>query len=201
MAKGWSREENEIFVKLMPDYRKAAENQSMEQLKQITEQYVSDLLSHPLLSQRSRQAIYEHLTYFDDLLEGIGTTQNYGAKDSIYFGKLKSGTRTTQHPLRVLRNRSYYLNPPSPPWKEERTSGEGGSDHEDYIWINIDIPEKSCTVHSDPNCIYVVQKKESPFKGIETLRRDGGWLRFENMEDVTRFCLDQYLQFKRIDHC
>lgn len=69
------------------------------------------------------------------------------------------------------------------------------------VWINIDIPLKTCTVHSEPYCIYVEQKKESPFKGIETLRRDGGWLKFENMEDVTRFCINQYPQYKRIDHC
>jgi hypothetical protein len=111
MAKRWTREENEIFVQIMPAYRKAVENQSKQQMRQITEQYVMDQLSNPLLKHRSRQAVYEHLTYFDDLLEGIGTTGNYGVNDSNYFGQLRSGKRITQHPLRVLRNRAYYLDP------------------------------------------------------------------------------------------
>lgn len=105
----WTKEENQVFVDLMPTYRKATENQDKKTIRQITEKYVTDLLSHPLITGRSWQAVYEHLTYFDDLLEGIGTTKNYGAKDNIYFGKLKSGMRQTQHPLRVLRNKSYYL--------------------------------------------------------------------------------------------
>jgi hypothetical protein len=111
MAKQWTREENEMFVHIMPAYRSAVENQNRRQMRQITEQYVTDILSHPLLKTRSRQAVYEHLTYFDDLLAGIGTSSNYGAKDSVYFGKLPSGTRVAQHPLRVLRNRSYQLDP------------------------------------------------------------------------------------------
>jgi hypothetical protein len=111
MAKLWTNEENQIFVNIIPAYRRATEKESIPTIKQITEQYVTDLLTHPLLNGRSKQAVYEHITYFDDLLEGIGTEQNYGGKDGVYFGKLKSGMRQTQHPLRVLRNRSYHLDP------------------------------------------------------------------------------------------
>ncbi|BBI34796.1 hypothetical protein [Cohnella abietis] len=111
MAKRWTREENELFIHLLPNYRKTTENQSKQQMKQITDQFVTDLMSHSLLKHRSMQAIFEHLTYLDDLLEGIGKTGNYSASDAIYFGQLKSENRTTQNPLRVLRNRSYYLTP------------------------------------------------------------------------------------------
>jgi hypothetical protein len=94
----WTNQENQIFVDLMPEYRKATYQQSIQTIREVTKDYVDQLRSHPLITDRSQQAVYEHLTYFDDLLEGIGSTDNYGAKDGIYFGKLKSGLRQTQHP-------------------------------------------------------------------------------------------------------
>lgn len=69
------------------------------------------------------------------------------------------------------------------------------------VWINIDIPIKGCTLHTNLHCNYVENKKESLYKGIETLRRDGGWLMFENPKEAYRFCHDQYPNYKLVDHC
>jgi hypothetical protein len=187
MANRWTNEENQIFVDIMPEYRLAMEKQSIQSIKHITEQYVTDL--HPLLNGRSRQAVYEHLTYFDDLLEGIGTAENYGGKDGVYFGKLKSGIRQTPHPLRVMRNRSYYLEP-----NIEKGAIE-------MVWVNIDIPLKSCTIHAELHCIFVEKKKDTPYKGIELLKRDGGWISFVDSEEANRYCQDQYPGYKLIVHC
>jgi hypothetical protein len=136
-----------------------------------------------------RQAVYEHLTYFDDLLEGIGTISNYGRKDSIYFGKLKSGIRQTQHPLRVLRNRSYYL--------------DSNNDKEEtqMVWVNTDIPLKSCTVHGHSHCTYVEHKRNTHFKGIELIKRDGGCMSLKTSVEANRFCQDQYTGYKLIVNC
>jgi hypothetical protein len=78
-----------------------------------------------------------------------------------------------------------------------------GTNHsnDNPAWLNIDIPSKVCTVHSILQCTYVGQKKETPFKGIDLLRRDGGWLRFDNLEEANRFCRDQYSVYKLFVHC
>jgi hypothetical protein len=68
-------------------------------------------------------------------------------------------------------------------------------------WLNIDIPSKVCTVHSILQCTYIERKKETPLKGIDSLRRDGGWLRFDNLEEANRFCRDQYSGYKLFVHC
>lgn len=43
------------------------------------------------------------------------------------------------------------------------------------VWMNIDKPIKKCTIHQDSSCTYVKNKKETQYKGIEELKRDGGW--------------------------
>jgi len=59
------------------------------------------------------------------------------------------------------------------------------------VWMNIDIPTRRNIIHSD-TCVYVLNKKQTPLKGIGRLRRDGGWLPFNSAEQVecySRECL------------
>lgn len=55
------------------------------------------------------------------------------------------------------------------------------------IWVNIDKPTKKITIHTDPNCIYI-PKGETPYKGIERLKRDGGWLSFSTLSEAQDYC-------------
>lgn len=67
------------------------------------------------------------------------------------------------------------------------------------IWMNIDIPTKICTIHS--NCSYVERKKETLFKGIHELKRDGGWKSFNSKEEAISYHTEKYLDYKLIVHC
>jgi hypothetical protein len=50
------------------------------------------------------------------------------------------------------------------------------------ILINIDIPTKKFTIHHQ--CVYTEKMKETPFKGIGELKRDGGWIKVKSLEDA-----------------
>ena len=52
------------------------------------------------------------------------------------------------------------------------------------IWVNVDKPTKKLTIHTNPNCIYVLNKKETLNKGIGKLKRDGGWISFISIEEA-----------------
>ena len=52
------------------------------------------------------------------------------------------------------------------------------------VWVNIDKPTKKITIHTNENCTYVVDKKETPYKGIEELKRDGGWISFNGEDEA-----------------
>lgn len=69
------------------------------------------------------------------------------------------------------------------------------------IWLNIDIPLKRCTVHGDPKCPYVQNMVETRYKGIDRLKRDGGWLRFGHIREAREFHLARYDQFQWREHC
>lgn len=55
------------------------------------------------------------------------------------------------------------------------------------VWANIDKPLKKFTMHRDLNCIYIEKKKETPYKGINRLKRDGGWIGFSDEESALLF--------------
>ena len=55
-------------------------------------------------------------------------------------------------------------------------------------WVNIDKPTKKCTLHTDCNCQYVINMKETPLKGIESMKRDGGWYSFISITEAKRCC-------------
>lgn len=42
------------------------------------------------------------------------------------------------------------------------------------VWVNIDKPTQKCSIHTNPNCSYVINKKNTLYKGVGQLKRDGG---------------------------
>lgn len=69
------------------------------------------------------------------------------------------------------------------------------------VWLNVDRPTKKCTIHSDENCIYVVEKGETPYKGLEKMKKDGGWFSFKNIADAERFCKTRFPDYELVRHC
>ena len=57
------------------------------------------------------------------------------------------------------------------------------------IWVNVDKPTKKLTIHTDPSCEYVLNKRETNCKGIEEMKRDGGWVSFDNLEKAKYYCM------------
>lgn len=59
------------------------------------------------------------------------------------------------------------------------------------VWVNVDIPCKTCTIHLETCryvCWFVKGDTKPQFKGIEELKRDGGWFSFHSMEQAEDFC-------------
>ncbi len=54
------------------------------------------------------------------------------------------------------------------------------------FWLNIDIPTRICTVHSD-KCSFVKKIMETMFKGVGELKRDSGWLKFKSMNEINSY--------------
>ncbi|RLI77103.1 hypothetical protein DRP05_11185 [Archaeoglobales archaeon] len=69
------------------------------------------------------------------------------------------------------------------------------------VWVNIDKPTKKCTIHTNPDCVYVIRKQETLHKGLEKLRCDGGWLFFSTLEDAESFCKARFSNYSVIRHC
>ena len=55
----------------------------------------------------------------------------------------------------------------------------------DY-WMNVDVPTKRCVLHR-PGVAYAVGKRETPFKGIGHVKRDGGWLGFASEQEARSY--------------
>lgn len=45
-------------------------------------------------------------------------------------------------------------------------------------WLNVDNPTKIARLHRK-GCRHELAKRETSFKGINQLKKDGGWLHFE----------------------
>ncbi len=69
------------------------------------------------------------------------------------------------------------------------------------VWINVDKPLKSCTLHSANSCTYVMKKSETNFKGINRIKRDGGWISFPNQSAALIFFEDLYPNYEWREHC
>ncbi len=68
-------------------------------------------------------------------------------------------------------------------------------------WMNIDLPLKSCTFHGADACRFVMDKGETSHKGVEDLRRDGGWMQFDRYLQAWYFYREHFGNFKFINHC
>ena len=53
-------------------------------------------------------------------------------------------------------------------------------------WINVDKPTRRCVVHSEI-CVYSRKKRETPLKGIERMKRDGGWMPFPSIQEARNY--------------
>lgn len=105
----WSNEENEIFLDIMTEYRKQIQKQEDNDVKFITRKFSVYLKeNYEKLSHRSEQAIYEHLSYFDDLLAGAGHIQDYALKDYQFYKRLlRPNGETRNNPARVWRKKRF----------------------------------------------------------------------------------------------
>ncbi len=68
-------------------------------------------------------------------------------------------------------------------------------------WLNVDIPLRSCTYHSDEGCRFVMDKSGTALKGIDEFKRDGGWMEFGSQLEARRFFKEHFGDFKLINHC
>lgn len=68
--------------------------------------------------------------------------------------------------------------------KEKNISPKTGN----KIWVNINRPTKKCTLHTNLSCPYVLAIKETNRKGIEDLKRDGGWKSFSGYIEAMDYC-------------
>ncbi len=58
------------------------------------------------------------------------------------------------------------------------------SDAPNY-WLNVDIVTKTATLHA-LGCTHEIDKRDTEYKGIGRLKRDGGWLGFTTRDDADR---------------
>lgn len=90
MSKQWQPEENDIFIKVIDAYRQQIHGKSEQEVDRLTKTFAKQLLvDYPLFEGRSEKAVFEHLSYFDDLLAGAGDESFYAKKDLGYFGTVK----------------------------------------------------------------------------------------------------------------
>ena len=68
-------------------------------------------------------------------------------------------------------------------------------------WLNVDIPIKQCTYHSDEGCKYVFEKEETTNQGVGEIKRDGGWVHFESLMEANRYHDQKYPEFAFFQHC
>jgi hypothetical protein len=69
------------------------------------------------------------------------------------------------------------------------------------VWVNVDRPTRRCTLHTNLDCVYVARKQETLYKGLEKMRRDGGWFSFPTLKDAERFCKTRFSDYSIIRHC
>jgi hypothetical protein len=111
MSKRWTKDENELFARVLMRYRNDICDKEKKKVIEVTRRYAERLhQSYDLLHSRTNQAIYEHLTYFDDLTAGVGSPENYAIKDQLLFGKTpRFENNVTSNLARVIRSKDKYL--------------------------------------------------------------------------------------------
>jgi len=53
------------------------------------------------------------------------------------------------------------------------------------FWANVDKPTRTCVIHKD-EC-WCILRKESPYKGIEKFKPNGGWFQFPSIRGVENY--------------
>ncbi len=61
------------------------------------------------------------------------------------------------------------------------------------VWLNIDIPTKTNTIH------FKIKPPKANFKGIGELKRDGGWFKFACEEEAVKYAKSNYPDFNLIN--
>ncbi|MCF2650546.1 MULTISPECIES: hypothetical protein [Bacillaceae] len=102
----WTPIKNEPFINIMDDYRREIENKDAKATKEITRQYAHRLYQeYEILSEHTENAVYEHLSYFDDLLAGI-SNMKHAKKDIGYYGNFpRTFNKNKLNLARVMRSR------------------------------------------------------------------------------------------------
>jgi hypothetical protein len=62
------------------------------------------------------------------------------------------------------------------------------------FWLNVDKPAKQVTLH-ESDCVHVLNKQETEFKGVEEDKRDGGWHGFDSREEAENWYASNYIGF------
>ncbi|GGG18720.1 hypothetical protein GCM10010916_39380 [Paenibacillus abyssi] len=69
------------------------------------------------------------------------------------------------------------------------------------ICMNIDRPNQKCTVHESSSCKYAAKRSETLFKGINELKRDGGWLDFRDLASAKAYHKQNFEHYEWCKHC
>ena len=69
------------------------------------------------------------------------------------------------------------------------------------IWLNLDKSTKKCTIHTNIKCRYILNKKETRLKGINTIKKDGGWISFPDLSSTEEFCMSEYIGYSMSNCC
>jgi hypothetical protein len=69
------------------------------------------------------------------------------------------------------------------------------------VWLNIDIPTRRCILHTDYGCPYWKKKKETQYKGLGNLKRDGGWMSFTDTREALFYYQGNFPGYELITHC
>ncbi|HBV87533.1 MAG TPA: hypothetical protein DEF42_12975 [Desulfosporosinus sp.] len=69
------------------------------------------------------------------------------------------------------------------------------------VWLNVDKPLRTCTLHTDDCCIYWIKKEETNYKGLGHLKRDGGWLSFNDEKEAVIHKETSFPKYQLINHC
>ncbi|WP_102027757.1 hypothetical protein [Salirhabdus sp. Marseille-P4669] len=67
------------------------------------------------------------------------------------------------------------------------------------VWVNIDIPTRKFTIHTE--CTYTKNMKETEYKGIERLKRDGGWVSFKSKDAAIKCHNQKFEDYSVTSHC
>jgi len=69
------------------------------------------------------------------------------------------------------------------------------------VWTNFDIATKSLTIHRNAGCKHVFERSETPLKGLDELKRDGGFIGFAKYLEAREFYSEHFGGFRLVQYC